>query len=75
MVAKTKQRQTEYNDTYTQITVKHYKRYKKLIFYWNLLAIYLITGTWLLLNIYLKTDDVCVQYHAKCLIVPYSGTQ
>jgi len=25
MVAKIKQRQTEYNETYTQITVKHYK--------------------------------------------------
>jgi len=29
MVAKRKQRQTEYNETYTQVTVKHYKRDKK----------------------------------------------
>jgi len=44
MVAQKKQRQTEYNETYTQITIKHYKRdLKKLIFYGNLSAIYLIT--------------------------------
>jgi len=29
MVAQKKQRQTEYNETYTQITIKHYKRDKK----------------------------------------------